>query len=124
VKLLSVKSLLMAGLVGVFALTAVGCNKNKNTTPSSSALEITPDAAPVATYQPPATAIDTQPVIYDTAVTQAPTSSGTYTVQRGDTLYGIARKSYGDGKQWQKIASANPGVDPSRLPVGKTLVIP
>ena len=40
------------------------------------------------------------------------------------TLYSIAKTSYGDGKQWQKIASANPGVSPSTLKVGQTLVIP
>ena len=51
----------------------------------------------------------------------APTS---YTVQKGDTLWKIATTSYGDGKQWQKIASANPGLSPSTLKVGQTILIP
>ena len=42
----------------------------------------------------------------------------------GDTFYSLARTHYGDGKAWQKIASANPGVDPHKLRVGQTIVIP
>ena len=44
--------------------------------------------------------------------------------RKGETLYGIAKKSYGDGKQWTKIAAANPGVTPQSLKVGQTIVIP
>ncbi|MDR3642449.1 MAG: LysM peptidoglycan-binding domain-containing protein [Candidatus Doudnabacteria bacterium] len=38
------------------------------------------------------------------------TSAGTYTVKKGDTLYGIAQQAYGNanGNQWRKILSANP----------------
>jgi len=56
----------------------------------------------------------------------APTqlASNSYTVKKGDTLYKIAKDRYGDGKQWQKIASANPGLTPSTLRVGQTLVLP
>jgi 5'-nucleotidase len=50
--------------------------------------------------------------------------SGSYTVKKGDTLYGIARQRYGDGKQWSKIAQANPGLRPETLKVGQTIVIP
>jgi len=49
---------------------------------------------------------------------------GTYTVKKGDTLYGIAKKKYNDGKQWQKIASANPGLSPTSLKVGQTITLP
>ena len=43
--------------------------------------------------------------------TQTPAAgNGSYTVKKGDTLYRIAKDHYGDGKQWTKIASANPGV--------------
>ena len=52
------------------------------------------------------------------------TGAGNYTVQKGDTLYKIARDRYGDGKQWQRIASANPGLSPATLKVGQKIAIP
>lgn len=49
-----------------------------------------------------------------------------YTVQRGDTLFGIARKHYGDGNRWRLLYEANRDriADPNRLAVGTVLVIP
>jgi nucleoid-associated protein YgaU len=52
----------------------------------------------------------------------------TYTVVKGDTLASIARKVYGpDGeRQWRRLYEANKKTvkDPSRLLVGKPLVVP
>lgn len=42
----------------------------------------------------------------------------------GDTLWTIAQRTYGDGAQWRRIASANPGIDPRRLEVRDELVVP
>ena len=57
--------------------------------------------------------------------TQAPAAiTAKYTVKKGDTLYHIAKDKYGDGKQWQRIAAANPGVSPTTLKVGQVLVMP
>jgi len=114
-------------------LAAVGCAKKGNdAAKNGSALDIS--APPPVAYEPPPAQPAPQPVVYDTAptpvmgTTPAPTAAsangGSYTVQRGDTLYGIARQRYGDGKQWQRIAQANPGVSPQTLKVGQTLVIP
>ena len=47
-----------------------------------------------------------------------------YTVQAGDTLWGIAVKMYGNGLLWTKIASKNGISDPRTLQVGAVLVIP
>ena len=47
-----------------------------------------------------------------------------YKVKKGDTLYHIARAEYGDGKKWNLIASANPGLSPQTLRAGQTIVIP
>lgn len=47
-----------------------------------------------------------------------------YVVSRGDTLSEIAKALYGRASDWRRIASANPGVDPSRLRVGTVLRIP
>ncbi len=49
---------------------------------------------------------------------------GGYTIKKGDTLWSIAKSSYGDGKQYTKIVSANPGLSPSGLRVGQQIVIP
>jgi 5'-nucleotidase len=46
------------------------------------------------------------------------------TVKAGDTLYKIAQEVYHDGNQWQKIAQANPGIDPNNLQPGQKLQIP
>jgi LysM repeat protein len=44
-----------------------------------------------------------------------------YIVQKGDTYYSIGKKF---GVTMQAITDANPGVDPKRLQVGKTIVVP
>ena len=48
----------------------------------------------------------------------------TYTVQKNDTLGGIARSLYGSATAWQRLARANPLVDPARLKVGQVLRLP
>jgi len=73
----------------------------------------------------PSTVSDTQPPVAVRASARARAVDGSrYTVKPGDTLYHIAKVRYGDGKQWQQIASANPGVSPTSLKVGQVLVIP
>ena len=49
---------------------------------------------------------------------------GGYRVRKGDTLFRIAKSHYGDGKKWKQIAMANPGLTPSTLKVGQTIVVP
>ncbi len=49
------------------------------------------------------------------------TTTKTYTVQPGDTLYGIAQKF---GVSWEAIAEANNIEDATTLRVGQKLVIP
>lgn len=61
-----------------------------------------------------------------TGATASTGGGGMYTVQRGDTLYSLARKFYGDQSRWRDIYAANQGViqDPNILPVGTTLTMP
>ena len=49
-----------------------------------------------------------------------------YTVKKGDTLWGIARKFYGNGKLWSRIFDANRDQlsEPGRLRAGMRLQIP
>jgi nucleoid-associated protein YgaU len=48
----------------------------------------------------------------------------THQVASGETLQKIAKRYYGTVNRWRRIADANPGVDPSRLRPGTSLVIP
>ena len=47
-----------------------------------------------------------------------------HTVVRGDTLWDLAKKYYGNYYQWQKIQKANGNINPYTLPIGKKLIIP
>jgi LysM repeat protein len=74
-----------------------------------------PEAAPAAPVAAEAAA--------PAPVEQAPAQQ-TWTVDPGDTLWGIAEKVYGDGNQYQRIATAN-GIDnPDLISVGQNLIIP
>jgi nucleoid-associated protein YgaU len=48
----------------------------------------------------------------------------TYTVTRGDSLSGIAKKLYGDGSKWTEIATANRLANPNKIHAGNVLTIP
>lgn len=69
-----------------------------------------------------------QPVEEPAPETAAPATGGrTHIVQRGDTLYSLARKYYnGDHTQWRRIYQANQAQIPNQnqLKVGQQLVIP
>ena len=120
----------LAALV-VFAFVAVGCQDKKPADPKPAAVtDISPTAptytSPVASVQP----VSDTPVVSSTPDTatakkaSATVSGNSYTVKKGDTLFSIAKAKYGSGGQWQKIASANPGVNPKTLKVGQTLTLP
>lgn len=85
--------------------------------------ETLPGAIPVR----PASFAD-RPVIPQPESTTAPYTGATttVTVQKGDTLYAISKRSYGTGSRWREIASLN-GIgqaDLLRLQVGQVLKIP
>jgi nucleoid-associated protein YgaU len=48
----------------------------------------------------------------------------TYTVKPGDTLWKISVSHYGDGQKWKQIVDANPGLNPDKLPIGKSITLP
>ena len=55
----------------------------------------------------------------------AVTENKTYTVQSGDTLWGIAKQFYGNGSQYPKIVSANSAItNPNLIYPGQGLNIP
>lgn len=48
----------------------------------------------------------------------------TYTVEKGDHLWGIAVRAYADGYQWVKIASENNLLNPNLIHPGNVLRLP
>jgi hypothetical protein len=54
----------------------------------------------------------------------SPNKPKTYKVVAGDILSSIARRFYGDPNKWKEIAKKNGIKDPSKLQVGKVLVLP
>jgi len=47
-----------------------------------------------------------------------------YTVEKGDTLWKIAVRVYGDGQRYRDIQAANPGLVPNQMKIGQKLVLP
>ncbi|MBI1862525.1 LysM peptidoglycan-binding domain-containing protein [Candidatus Microgenomates bacterium] len=47
-----------------------------------------------------------------------------YVVQKGDCLWNIAQKTYGDGFMWTKIAEANALSNPRVIHSGNKLILP
>jgi 5'-nucleotidase len=50
--------------------------------------------------------------------------SRTYTVRKGDTLWSIAQREYGNGQKWKDISAANPSVDPKKMLIGQQITLP
>ena len=123
---------LLAAISSLVLLAGVGCASQKSAeTPVAkrSVTDVTPISAPAPAFKPePITAAPVAPIASEPVVSSTPTgpaaSSNTHVVKKGETLYSIAKQKYGSGKQWQKIASANPGLTPATLKVGQTITIP
>jgi 5'-nucleotidase / UDP-sugar diphosphatase len=80
------------------------------------------EAAPVATPAPAETAATTPAA---TAVETATAAAATvYKVVAGDSLWKIAKATYGDGALWTKIAETNGLKNPDLIAVGKELELP
>jgi len=114
----------------------VGCGPKKEDLPQLEPADVR--AAPPAAGQGPATfepaPVATMPIARPTpgpgtvevAPLPAPGGPQTYTVKKGDTLYSLAKRYYGDGKLWTRIFDANRDKlkDASAVPVGIVLAIP
>ncbi|MCX5788399.1 MAG: LysM peptidoglycan-binding domain-containing protein [Elusimicrobia bacterium] len=90
--------------------------------PEPKASSVEPEtAAPeprVGAPEPVPSAVSAEPAI----VTRQ--SGRSYVVRKGDRLWSIAQRFYGDGFKWPLIEGANPQVKGSQLSAGDTLVIP
>lgn len=78
----------------------------------------------IAVQTPTATVKQEDTAANSEAVNPAVTDNKTHTVQSGDTLWGIAKKYYGNGAQYPKIASANSIANPNVISAGQVLSIP
>ena len=80
---------------------------------------------PLAPPPPAQTAESTSPPATErTTPTEIQTDSRQYTIQKGDTLWSIAKTMLGDGKRYKEIVELNPGLEPTKLPIGKTIQLP
>ncbi|HEX4793226.1 MAG TPA: LysM peptidoglycan-binding domain-containing protein [Humisphaera sp.] len=122
------RKMILSGAAAL-ALAVVGCQQTPSKPATSqarpSALDVSaPAVSSTPSYQPAPVTPPTEPSTAQPVMAVSSGAGGNYKVKKGDTLYSIAKQKYGDGKQWQKIVSANPGVSPSTLRVGQSLVIP
>ncbi|MBE3070854.1 MAG: LysM peptidoglycan-binding domain-containing protein [Planctomycetes bacterium] len=115
--------------VAVMALMVVGCAQQKQ----EELPQIDPamiEAPPPAEAKPAIVEVETPlPAVPAVTKDQTPAAMAggqSYTVQKGDTLYSLAKRFYGDGKLWTRIADANKGKvrDVSTISVDTVLVIP
>jgi nucleoid-associated protein YgaU len=110
-------------------LFVVGCGENKpaSTTPVTDIRQSSPPPSnyqPIQPIQPVQQVSDTSPVV-TTVATATPTITGnSYTIQKGDTLFKIARAKYGDASAVRKIKEANPGLDADHIKVGQKINLP
>ncbi len=93
----------------------------EETSPDSAARE--QSATDLADGQPAPGAGETQPVP-DKDPPRRSSVARTYLVKPGDTLQSIARKHYGSVAYWTTVLAANPAVNPRRLRVGQTIMLP
>jgi nucleoid-associated protein YgaU len=124
-------------LTALIVMVLAGCNKPPQSPSAPLALEmrgdeLMPGAGPV----PSGSEMDegTGPKLPGDGVDVAmpppppppppPAPVVTHVVQPKDTLWSIATKYYGDGKQWKRIAEANGIADATKLRVGAALTIP
>jgi nucleoid-associated protein YgaU len=55
---------------------------------------------------------------------KAPAGGNTYVVQKGDTLWSIAKRILGDGQRHKEILALNPGLQPTAMKIGQVLKMP
>ncbi len=123
-------------LMGIVGCNSMQKNKQNQSKPEKVALEqVTPAQPNNRTEQPVKQPNEIQAnkpekieqFTPDKPLTSAPTHKiRKHIVQKGDTLFKLARYYYGDQKYWKKIWLANKEIipDPNNIKVGQELIIP
>ena len=88
------------------------------------AQNITPTVAPTHAQAQTTVAPTTDTESDNAKTTQDQITGMTYTVAKGDYLWNIAERAYGDGYKWVDIARANNLVDPNVIHAGNVLQLP
>ena len=124
---------LASGLVVAVVALVVVTPQLGHATPARATPAPSQDDAPRAAVAPakvaPAVVADrVNPAQDDRERADVPRATGArYTVERGDDLWSLAERFYGAGRDWRKIAAANPDLltgGPDRLEPGWRLLIP
>ncbi len=125
-------AVLAVGLAGCHGFT-LGSGR-VGVAPDESIQNLTPEKTQDASSQPPAAEIHTpaelaaqrQRLQPRDRYAPAPPADNLHEVQRGETLFGLARQYYGDQRQWRRIYQANRKriPDPQRIKAGMKLIIP
>lgn len=117
--------------IALTAMVIAGCQSQPKSEAQPASPSVLDVSAPPTAYRPASyAAAPVGPAVpaasTDAGATVVPSSipGSNYTVKKGDTLFRIAKEHYGDGKQWRRIAAANPGLTPTSLKVGQILVMP
>ena len=66
----------------------------------------------------------TDVALSDRGAENAPKAGNVEIVNSKTTLWGLAKKYYGNGEEWKKISEANGGIDPKKLREGMQILIP
>ena len=125
------KKLIAFAVVAALAVVA-GCAKKTITPTASNTITDVAPPPPIHNGITPAAPISTaysDPIVApadDITPSRATPSAGskTYVVKKGDTLWAIAQRTYGDGKQYHKIVAANPNIKGDRVFAGQKIVLP
>ncbi|THF47266.1 5'-nucleotidase C-terminal domain-containing protein [Allorhizobium terrae] len=108
--------------------TPVASNRITEVTPKDYvAPAAQPKTAAAATATAPATPAPaaSAPTAAAPAAPAAPeTKTAAYTVVKGDSLWKIAERVYGDGEAWTKISAANKLRHPNHIEIGEQLTLP
>jgi LysM repeat protein len=126
--------LMMAALL-VGALGLAGCAKKKAAEPAGAQIPpnqnetVLPPATPGPAVTPAPAGGAVAPAPTPTAVPATPAgkaaAGSTYTIQKGDTIYKIARDKYGSASKAKDILAANPQItDPNKIQVGQVINLP
>lgn len=81
-----------------------------------------PIRKPVLTQKPVVQPV--KPLVTVKKTVGEPISGGTYTVIRGDNLWNIAVRAYGDGFKWTQISKENKLKNPRLIHAGNILILP
>ena len=72
----------------------------------------------------PTATVATPSTLGDSIDSSGAIAGATYTVTRGDSLWSIAIRAYGDGYRWVDLAIENDLVNPNIIHAGNVLTLP